>query len=191
MIDQLVKFIEAQEELPGKFVHMKFSPGGFHICDNLGFFERMQLHYIGIYCQCNCSGWPHEHAIFKCTLEENWKNARKRFVYQMKRDGNHVPEKFDAGFEGNSCHGMNNILYVLGTDSVNYRNGHRIVKRNSHTNHVHPFERLPTASELRRARNILTEKDQEKMEHKQAWWEKQLEQKQKKKDFFAKKDADE
>jgi hypothetical protein len=47
--------------------------------------------------------------------------------------------KMDSRKMGNTSHLQNKVLYILGRDSKNYRNGYTIWKKDKHYNHVSPY----------------------------------------------------
>ena len=170
MYQELVKFIETCEKSGYDYIHGIVDPGAFEFAETNGFLEFMHLEFIGLKCDCNCSGTPHEHGIFRTkTPSDEWKNARLRWKRSLEKKKVMIPKKFKFTRGQNKSHTMNMILYVAGPDSRNYNYGFSFIKKDKHTNHVHPFSSLPTSADIMKAKNTLIDKDPEKQEELAEW----------------------
>lgn len=172
---EIIDFIERHEDLSADgyfYRHCYVTPG------EEGFItEYYQRHgeVLPIMCDCCCKDpvsrmFDHTHFIFKTKLNATqWESANKALLRRLRREGKSKPDKCFFGKQGNSSHLMNKVLYILGPDSKNYRNGFAKIVKNAHQNQRHPFSALPSAHLLDQIRKHLVDEDDEKQADYQAW----------------------
>lgn len=139
--------------------------------------ESMSARWVEIQCDCTCSGRDHVHSILETDVltDRQWSTRLQNCKRKATREGWEWPIETCFKKYKNSSQLMNNVMYILGTTSVNYKNGFAKYVNGAHVNHIHPFERLPPQHVLGEAREILrAEVPQLQREYEQ--WKREMEE---------------